>query len=183
MKTDNHQRLYLIAALICVAATFRLINHPINFTPVGAMALFAGATLRDRRWAIGLPLVAMLGTDMWLGFHSTIPFVYGALALIVLVGQKIREHRREPLWVGGAALLASALFFVVTNLGVWLAGEWYPRSMAGLVDCFVMAIPFFHHTVAGDLVFSAVLFGGFALVESLVPGIDAEHVPHDAARV
>ncbi len=174
MKSFTDPRFWLIAGLIFSAALFRLFDHPINFTPVGAMALFAGATLKDRRWAIGLPLLAMLLSDTLLGFHATMPFVYVALALSVLIGGRLSTHRRQPLYVGAGSLAASAVFFVVTNLGVWLAGDWYPRTLAGLQQCFVMAVPFFHHTVAGDLLFSTVLFGGFALVESLVPALRTE---------
>jgi hypothetical protein len=109
----------------------------------------------------------MLLSDAVLGFHKTIPFVYGALLLIVCLGRQLQTCRRRPTWLLGGSLAASALFFLVTNLGVWLAGDWYPQTAAGLVACYVEAIPFFGSTVLGDLVFCGVLFGGLAVVEAM----------------
>ncbi len=165
--------LWVIAGLILAAAITRLLPHPPNFTPIGAMALFAGATLRDRRLALLVPLAALLVSDyligqMWgtgFGFYSTQIFVYAAFLMITLLGRALQQHRRSPLRIGGTSILASSLFFVMTNLGVWLASGMYPRTIAGLSQCFVQAIPFFGNTVAGDLVYATALFGGLALFQ------------------
>jgi hypothetical protein len=76
----------------------------------------------------------------------------------------LKSHKKF-LPVLGTALLSSILFFVITNFGVWLTGGgwFYPRTWQGLVECYVMAIPFFRNTLAGDLVFTGVLFGLFEL--------------------
>ena len=79
--------------------------------------------------------------------------------------------RVSPIRVGAAAIVSSVLFFAITNFGVWLFSGFYPRTLAGLEACYVAAIPFFQNTIAGDLFFSGLLFGGFALVERLVPAI------------
>jgi hypothetical protein len=94
--------------------------------------------------------------------------VYASVALIVLVGW-IALSRVSPLRVGAAAIAGSLLFFVITNFGMWLFSGFYPLTTAGLAACYVAAIPFFQNTVAGDLFYSAVLFGGFALLERTVP--------------
>ena len=169
--TDARTRLLAITAAILGAAALRLVPHPPNFTPIGAMALFSGAYL-GRRGAIALaaPLGALLLSDLVLGFYHGMPTVYFSVALIVLLGG-LALRRVSPIRVGTAAIASSVLFFVITNLGMWLFSGFYPRTLAGLKACYIAAIPFFQNTVAGDLIYSAVLFGGFALLERWVPAI------------
>ncbi len=169
--TDTRTRLLALFAAIVGAAALRLVPHPPNFTPIGAMALFSGAYL-GRRGAIALvaPLGALLLSDLVLGFYRGMPTVYFSVALIVLLGGMALK-RVSPIRVGAAAIASSVLFFVITNLGMWLFSGIYPRTLAGFEACYVAAIPFFQNTLAGDLFFSGLLFGGFALLERLVPGI------------
>ncbi|HKX91810.1 MAG TPA: DUF6580 family putative transport protein [Sphingomicrobium sp.] len=169
--TATHMRLFALLCAILAAAALRLVPHPPNFTPIGAMALFSGAYL-GRRGAIALvaPLGALLLSDLVLGFYWGMPTVYFATALVVMIGW-LGLRRLSPIRVGGAALAGSVLFFFVTNFGMWLSSGFYPLTVAGLQACFVAAIPFFQNTVAGDLFYSAVLFGGFALLERAVPGL------------
>ena len=168
--TTNHSRLLAILIAILGAAALRLVPHPPNFTPIGAMALFSGAYLARRGLAIAVPLAAMLLSDAVIGFHSGMPFVYGGVALIVLIGQ-LGLRRVSSLNVVAAALVSSVLFVVVTNFGTWAVSGMYPLTLAGLAACYVAAIPFFQNTVVGDLFYSAVLFGGFALLERAIPAI------------
>ena len=167
--TSNHTRLLALLSAVVVAAALRLVPHPPNFSPIGAMALFSGAYL-GRRGAVALaaPLGALLLSDLVLGFYRGMPTVYFSVALIVLIGA-LALKRVSPLRIGGAALVSSILFFVLTNFGMWLSSGFYPRTLAGLEACYVAAIPFFQNTVAGDLFYSALLFGGFALLERIVP--------------
>lgn len=164
----NHSRLAAILTAILVAASLRLLPHPPNFTPIGAMALFGGAYLGRRAFAFAAPLGALLLSDLVLGFHGSMPFVYAGVALTVLIGWALAS-RLSAVTVAGAALASSVLFFGLTNFGVWLTSGMYPLTLAGLTACFVAAIPFFQNTLAGDLFYSALLFGGFALLERRVP--------------
>jgi hypothetical protein len=173
--TANNARLSAILSAILIAAALRLVPHPPNFSPIGAMALFGGAYLGRRTLAFLAPLGAMLLSDAVIGFHSGMPFVYGSVALIVLVGWALAK-RPTVLRVAGAALIGSVLFFIVTNLGTWIVSGMYPHTLAGLTACFVAAIPFFQNTAAGDLFFSALLFGGFALIERQVPLLRAREL-------
>src|SRR3990167_3038350 len=157
-------RLGLLIGMIFVAAGMRFLPHPPNFESIGAIALFAGAHFDDKRWAFTLPLAAMLLSDAVIGFHGQMPVVYGTFALVVCMGFFLRE-RRTALKITGAALAASTLFFVVTNFGVWAFDGLYPRTFEGLVVCYIAAIPFFGNTLAGNLFYAFLLFGGFALVE------------------
>ena len=161
-------RYTILAVLMILAAAFsRLLPHPLNFTPIAAMAL-AGGVYLDKRFALIIPIAAMLITDWFLGYHQILFFVYGSFITIGLIGIWLRSHKR-PLPVIGATLLSSVLFFVVTNFGVWIIGpEMYPRTWTGLVECYVAAIPFFRNTLFGDLVYTGVLFGVFELVSYFV---------------
>ena len=167
--TKNARLLALLSAIVAAAA-LRLVPHPPNFTPIGAMALFSGAYLGRRPLAFALPLAALLLSDLVLGFYHGVATVYATDALIVLIGS-IALQRRSAIRVGAAALASSVIFFVLTNLGMWAFSGFYPRTLIGLEACYVAAIPFFQNTVAGDLFYSALLFGGFALLERTVPAL------------
>src|SRR5205085_10746230 len=160
----NHTRLLALLSAIVAAAALRLVPHPPNFTPIGAMALFSGAYL-GRRWlAFVAPLAALLLSDLVLGFYHGQATVYFSVALIVMIGMAALR-RRSAVRVGLYAIASSVLFFVITNFGMWLFSGFYPRTMAGLEACYIAAIPFFQNTVAGDMFYSGLLFGGFALLE------------------
>jgi len=165
-------RLLAILAAVLLAAAMRLMPHPPNFSPIAAMALFGGAYLGRRAIAFAAPLGALLLSDVVLGFYPEAVFVYLSVGAIVLIGCAL-EKRRTLLRVGAAAVAASVLFYLVTNFGVWLVMDYYPKTLAGVATCYVAAIPFFQNTLAGDLVFSALLFGGFALLERQVPRLRA----------
>lgn len=165
----NRPRFGLIAALVFGAAATRLFPHPPNFTAVGAIALFAGAHFSNTRWALVIPLAAMFASDAILGFTTSVPIVYATFALIVGIGTLLRGKRTRILPVAGAALAAATLFYLTTNFGVWAMGALYPRTPSGLIACYIAAIPFFGPTLAGDLVYTAILFGAFAWAERRYP--------------
>ena len=166
----NQPRIAVLSGMILCAAASRLIPHPPNFSPITAMALFGGAYFSKRSLAFIVPLVALFLSDLVLGFYQGMAFVYGSFALIVCIGLWLRSRRRL-LPVTGAALASSLLFFIITNFGDWVAGLMYPRTLTGLGACYTAAIPFFQNTVASDLFFAALLFGGFALVEKKFPAL------------
>jgi hypothetical protein len=161
-------RVMLIVTMIAAAAASRLIPHPPNMTSIAAIALFSGATLTDKRLAFLVPLAALFASDFLLGFHNQMVAVYGSFALIVCLGLWLQQ-RKSALTIAGAAIASSLLFFVVVDLGIWLMGDMYPRTFAGLVTCYTMALPFLRNQIAGDLLYTAALFGGFALLERQFP--------------
>jgi hypothetical protein len=174
MKFETHEknvlflRALLVMVMIALAATLRFVTHPWNFTPVGAMALFGGAMFRDRRLAFVFPLLALFAGDCFIGFYKIMPVVYASFLVNVAIGLWL-ENRQTPGKIGGAVLLGAIQFFVVTNFAVWAFGHYYPLTFAGLVSCFSLGIPYFWNTLAGDAVYAALLFGGFALAEKFVP--------------
>ncbi|MDO8643637.1 MAG: hypothetical protein Q7S00_01540 [bacterium] len=161
--------LFLIGMILLAAAT-RLLPHAPNFTPIAAIALFGGAFFRDKRLAILVPFAALFLSDLILGFHTQVFSVYLSFFLILLLGFKLRENQKI-LPVARMTLMSSVLFFVITNFGVWLLDGLYPRTVAGLIDCYAMAIPFFHQTVMGDALYVVGLFGGFALAQRLIESV------------
>lgn len=161
-------RVLTLVAIVFAAAATRLLPHPLNFAPIAGIALFGGAHFSDKRLAFVIPLVAMFLSDLLLGLHIYLPFVYASFALIVGLGFLLRGRKRI-LPVAGAALTSSFLFFIFTNFGFWLVGPDYPKTMTGLAACYVAAIPFFQNTLLGDGFYTAVLFGGFAVAERLFP--------------
>jgi uncharacterized protein DUF6580 len=168
-------RFLTLLSMTLAAALSRLIPHPPNFAPIGALALFGGACFSSRRAAFAVPLAALFLSDLVLGLHVLIPAVYGSFAMIVLLGFWLRR-RRKVLPIACASLVASVLFFVVTNFAVWVVGSSYPKTWDGLVVCYLAAVPFFHNTLLGDATYVVALFGGLALAEHAFPKL-RERVP------
>jgi hypothetical protein len=156
----------LISLMILFASLSRLLTNQLhlwNFTPIAAMALFSGSHFRDKKYAFLVPLIAMLITDAVIGFHSGMLVVYGVLILITFLGFTLRNNVRV-LPVLGASVLSSVIFFVITNFSVWIGSTLYPHNLSGLIACFAAGIPFFGNTLAGDLFYCSVLFGGYAFI-------------------
>jgi hypothetical protein len=176
-----NKRFFVILGITISAAAMRLVPHPPNMTPIAAMALFGGVYFADKKMAFLVPLAAMYLSDLALGFfvydfgffHGFMPFVYASFVITVCLGFLVRR-RLTPLMVGGAALTGSVMFFIVTNFGVWLVSNLYPKTLAGLAGCYVAAIPFFRNSLAGDAIYALVLFGGFAFVQRYLPVLRAE---------
>jgi hypothetical protein len=139
----------------------RVLPHPANLAPVGAIALFGGATL-DKRVGWWLPVAVMAISDSFIGFYSSMLFTWLGFLLVGLIGLYIRRFHgwlRVPL----GALAGSLTFFVISNFGVWLAGGLYSRSLGGLAACYTLALPLLRPTILGDLMYSAIFFGLYAL--------------------
>lgn len=165
----------LAASLVLIGAASRLLPHPPNMTSVGAMGMFSGAKLKTWQ-ACMLTLLCMLITDPILGkIHGYAAFtwgtliIYGSLLVNVWIGRKV-ARTGSPIRIGAAALMCGTQFFLITNFGVWAAGYLYPRTIAGLAACYVAAIPFFERTLAGDLVYTAIFFGVYALANQRIVG-------------
>ena len=152
----------LAALIIVVAALARWLPHPPNFTPIEAMALFGGAMLGRRSWAIGMVLGAMLLSDLLIGLHSLQPLIYGLLVLGVLIGGWIGPAAR-PGRVALGALGSGLGFWVISNLAVWATSGMYPLNGAGLALCFELALPFLRNSLAALALYSLLLFGAVHL--------------------
>jgi hypothetical protein len=177
--TSDRTRILALLSAIAAAAALRLVPHPPNFSPIDAMALFSGAYL-GRRWlAFAAPLGALLLSDALLGFYQGMAFQYVSVALIVLIGW-VALPKVSVVRIGAAAAAGSVLFFAITNFGTWLTSGMYLHTLSGLAACYVAAIPFYQNTLAGDLVYCALLFGGFALAEHRLPILRQVREPRPA---
>jgi hypothetical protein len=163
-------RSVLAASMIILAAAARILPHPWNFTPIGAMALFSGAMFCDRRVAFLFPLAALFAGDLFVGLHRLIPVVYASFFLSVLIGTWLSD-RRTILRIGGAVFLGALQFFLITNFAVWEVFGTYPHTLAGLAACCIAGLPLFGNTLAGDTVYATLFFGIFALAEHLFPAL------------
>lgn len=163
-------RLITLCTIVLATALFRLLPHWPNFTPVAALALFGAATF-ERKW-IGLvaPFLAMLLSDALIGFHGNMTSVYVSFGLTWLLG--LWALRRPSAGrIAATSVTASVLFFLITNFAVWYGSAFYPQTMAGLMGCYAAGLAFYNGTsfflngLLGDLFFSAVLFGGYYLLQ------------------
>ncbi|MFD2935235.1 DUF6580 family putative transport protein [Spirosoma flavum] len=163
-------RLTTLTILVLATALFRVIPHWYNFTPIAAMALFGAASF-ERKWlGLAVPLAAMLISDALIGFHSNMGAVYGSFGLTWLLGLWALQ-RPTAGRIAAASITSSVLFFLITNFAVWYGSTFYPQTAAGLMTCYVGGLAFYNGTsfflngLLGDLFFSAVLFGGYYLLQ------------------
>ena len=175
MKT----RTLVILGAVLLACFSRVIQYW-NFAPMTAMALFAAATLSDRKLGVFVPLLSLFASDLCIevlhrygvmptwGIYEGMWATYLATFLIAFMGLALRKHRNAPS-IAGATLAGSVVFFILSNLGFWATGRLYPMTLQGLIACYVAAIPFFKNSLLGDAIYATVLFGGFALVEKWLP--------------
>lgn len=181
-KSSTHVfvlRAILAAVMIILAAVVRILPHPWNFTPIGAMAIFSGAMFRDRRVAFLFPLVALFAGDLFVGIHRLIPVVYASFLISVVIGTWL-ANRRSVLRIGGAVFLGALQFFLVTNFAIWRVFDTYPHTPAGLAACYIAGLPLFGNTLAGDALYATLFFGAFALAEKFFPALNqhAEQAAH-----
>jgi hypothetical protein len=180
LNSDTHLsivRALLIVCFIIFAAALRILPHPWNFTPIGAMALFSGAKFRNKWAAFLIPLTALFLGDLFVGIYKLMIIVYLSFCMSVLIGRYFRDHQTAgPLSV--ATLFGAVQFFLITNLAVWSFGYTpYPKSLAGLLQCYSAGVPLFGNTLAGDAFYTVFLFGGFALAERFSPSLRASNAP------
>jgi hypothetical protein len=197
MKT----RTLVIFGAILLASISRTIPHPPNFAPMTAMALFAGAVLADKRWAIALPLVSLFVSDLCIeamhkmglmsswGIYSGMWVIYVTMVVVTFMGFILRGRKNVGA-VAGMTVAGSIVFFVVTNFAVWAGGGLYSQDLGGLVACYTAAIPFFNteapplgflgNTLFGDAVYSTALFGGLALAGKWLPNLREAPSPGQA---
>lgn len=182
-KLKINIRFGTLSVFILLAAFSRLIPHPPNFAPIGAMALFGAAYFSRKYIALVIPIIAMWLSDLVLNnvvygqyfdhfvwFYQGFYWTYGAFVIIGLIGfLLLKKVKVQTLLIG--SLSASILFFLLSNFGVWFSGTMYPKDLNGLLVCYTAAIPFFKNTLMGDLVYCSVLFGAFEFAQAKIPSL------------
>lgn len=158
----------LAILLIILGVVLRLLPHAANFTPIAAIALFGGVYLK-RKYALILPLAAIVISDIAIGFDSLQSrlTVYGSFIIIGVIGLAIRKRKRVTTVIAGS-VGGSLVFFLVTNFVFFYEPTMYPHTLAGVVSSYYNAIPFFRNTLLGDLFYTGLLFGSYELVRLLL---------------
>lgn len=188
MQKTINLRFGLLCAMILLAAFSRIIPHMPNFSPLGAIGLFGAAYFAKKWQAFLIPIVATWLSDLFINnviygqyfseftwFYQGFYWQYGSYLLIVLAGAFIfRKVNTQRIITG--ALASTVLFFLVSNFGVWASGTMYPTTFEGLITCYTAGIPFLKGTLLGDLCYSGVLFGVFALAQRQFPVLRLKNV-------
>ena len=161
--------LLMLTVLVGLDVVARLLPHAPDFTPVAATALFAASVLRVRALAVLVPVIGMMLGDALIGFYDVrvMTAVYGALALPA-VAACLSSRLRRPLMIAPILLSSSLIFFLVTNFAVWAFSPLYAPGAAGLLKCYVAALPFLRNMIEGDLFWGLVLFGIYWLIQKTV---------------
>jgi len=154
----------MIYMIIVLAILARFIPHVPNFSPVYGALLFGGARLKKRD-SIWFPLLLLAGSDLVLTrfvYHQNVGWgelvQIAAFAAIAMTGWLLRNKttwRRFTL----ACAAGPTAFYLISNFGVWLGWQSYPRTLAGLIDCYAAGIPFYGRSLVSTFLFAAVLFG------------------------
>jgi hypothetical protein len=167
--------LYVLAAIV-----LRLLPHPWNVTPLGAMFLFSGATFRSKAESLAVPMAALLLSDyavihlLYGGSYSWFsPYTWVGFVITGLIGWILRP---KITWarVAVASIAGSVAFFLISNFGVWVGGKLYSLTVSGLVACYVAALPFFRNSLLGDLAYTALMFGSYRLLRHGQAALTAE---------
>jgi len=170
-ETGFCPRAALVTGIVLAAAALRLAPHPMNFAPIGALALFGGANFSSKRAAVAIPLLSLVAGDLFTGFHRLIPWVYASFLVSVAIGFWLRRNKSAAR-IGGATAICAIQFFLVTNFGVWAMSIGnYPKNLGGLIECYLFGLPLFWNTLAGDAFYVALLFGVMALAEKRFPSL------------
>ena len=151
----------LAIILVLAGILLRFAPHAPNFTPVAAIALFSGIYL-NKKYSILVPLLLMVASDLVLGMHNVVLFTWGGFALVTLIGFWAKHHK-SVFGILSASVASSLLFYVVSNFGVWLMG-WYPHNLSGLVNCYVMALPFLRNFTLATVIYSFAFFAAYELI-------------------
>jgi hypothetical protein len=164
-------RTALIAAIVVASAALRIAPHPMNFSPIGAVALFSGAYFTTKRAAIAVPLLSLIAGDVFIGFNRLVPHIYASFLVSVALGFWLRR-KKSVSHIGAATLVGAIQFFLVSNFAMWASGLGsYSKDASGLIACYIGAVPLFWNTLAGDTFYVALLFGGMALAEKRFPSL------------
>ena len=151
------KQLIICLGIFLSLALSRFIPHPPNFTSLLALSFYVPA-LFGLRFLPAL-LVSFVITDLVIGYHSGTHWTWGSVIVIGFISQYLSKDISSRLF---GALLGAIIFFLITNFGVWTSGM-YGFSVKGLIDCYVLAIPFFAYSIISTILFSLLIETGYKL--------------------
>lgn len=162
MKLKIKNYIFLVL-LVGFSTIMRLLPHPANFAPIGALALFSGFFLQ-KKWGIFPVLAVMFISDIFIGFYDIklMAVVYGSFAIFGIFGWQLKNNH-SVFRILIASFFASLFFYLTTNFAVWFFSSWYPKTLNGLILCYTLALPFFRNSLLGDIFYSGLFFGVYEL--------------------
>lgn len=178
----NKSIIWSLLLLVVVASLYRIIpQRPYGFAPQWSMAIFAGAIIKDKKWAFLVPVLSMFISDLFYqilfvnhlsvipGFYEGQWINYILFASVTFFGFLIRKITLTNVLV--ISLAAPTYFFIVSNFLTWVGvgdAPHYPKTLSGLLECYTLAIPFYKTSLLASLLFSAILFGSYGLVSKAI---------------
>jgi hypothetical protein len=178
-------KIRVLILMILAASLARLMPHPFNFTPIGAMFLFSAAFFERRFLGLIVPFLSLFLTDLLVNnvfnsafYHGQFVWftlaawtIYAGFAAYFLIGSIAFRKNISPKTVVLSALFSSIIFFFLTNFGSFLSDPMYPKTASGLLTCLTAGLPFYQNTILGDLCFAGVLFGSYVLLQKKIPAL------------
>lgn len=171
---------FFITGIIIIAAIMRLLPHWPNFTPIAAIALFGGTMFGKKYIAFIIPILALLISDLIIGFHSSMYAVYFSFIITVLIGIQLRKNMKV-FNIFAATLISSTLFFIITNFAAWLGNPLYTNNVAGLMQSYIAGLAFFNdgsngismflNEIVGSIFYNTILFGVYYLAQLRFPAL------------
>ena len=155
-KPLNKEILKSIVFFCLLLILSRLIPHPPNFTPLIAGAIFLPFLIKDKWLIICLPILCLLISDYFLGFHTVMIWTYGSFLLIGFMASHFSSAKLSSLI--GLSLSGPTLFFLTTNFGVWLGSSIYSQDIQGLVQCYILALPFYASSLSATFLFANLFY-------------------------
>jgi len=157
------KNVFNIFIIILIISLSRLIPHPPNFTPILASAIMAPLLLKDKMLGIMVTILSMFVTDLIIGFHSYQFVVYFTLLTISFIAP-VKKNYISLFFISVAG---SCWFYITTNFAVWLMWDYYPKNLAGLINCYTLALPFFKNTLISTLLFSGIIMASLKYLDFL----------------
>jgi hypothetical protein len=153
----NIEHYILPITLIFVLSLSRLIPHPPNFTPIITVAIISGYFFKNVYLSAMVLIISMLIGDLFIGFYTNMIFVYISLLFITIIFFKaVKKMNSKNLII--FAFLGSLVFFLISNFGVWIFANMYEKNLNGLMQCYLMAIPFFKNTLFSSIIFTYISY-------------------------
>ncbi|MBC7465317.1 MAG: hypothetical protein H7256_04940 [Bdellovibrio sp.] len=157
LKNDSKVEWFVFLALVALVVVSRLTSHIWNFTAVGGVALFSGAYFSKKYFAVLVPLMGLFISDLMIGLHNQMLPVYFSYALIVALGCTLQVNSPR-VRTAMTSIAGACLFFLITNFTSWMGNAFYAQNFEGLMNSYLLGVPFFRAQFASDVVFSLVIF-------------------------
>lgn len=168
IKEEKFLEFVVALLFIIIGVSLRLLPHPPNFTPIGALALFGGAYF-SKKIALIIPITTMVISDLFMGYYEPklMISVYISFIFCVVIGFGLNKKNDWKL-IFRNSILSALFFFFLTNFSVWLFTPWYTKDFIGLTQCYLLALPFFRNTLLSNLLYATIFFGAYETARSII---------------